>query len=408
MKRIFLILALMALPLYAMAGIFDITIAVDAYSPYYQSFDSVEDMIDELDTDQILSHFAGYDEDTSSADVEMNFRGVPITLSFATNSTKLILSIPSIGVYEEFNGSDRDDSVDMLKDWFEKDGGDALTALQKELISETPSDPIAGNPSSLMSRMVSMDFDQAVNPDSAVEINGETKSDINANMISVFAKYGNYTTDGVKTKEYAIPLAYTIRFNNTKNTLAIRMPISMVSVEDSKAYNLGLGLALGYYVNDRWKLTPSVGYGAVGSIDMGSVGQIISGSLTSVYTFKLKKFDILMGNMLGHYKTIPFKTGDYSIDPDIQNTVLRNGLNFVIPVSKATSLELFGTDTRYYGSDLFIDTYNEVGFSYGFRKSVDKETSKGIKNYASQLRGGLTYLFSDESHGFTFNFGFVF
>lgn len=414
LKTLFLAAVFTVMPFFAFADVFDITINADGYgNTYYQSFNTLEDMIDKLDAEEIASHFVGYDEENTGASVTMNFRGLPITAEFVTNSSTLNVRIAAIDLDLTFSGSDRDDSVDQLQDWFEKDGGDALTRLQQALVEETATDPIAGNPTSLMSRMVAMDFDAAFRSDSVIEINtpsGSSAPELNANMISVFARYSNYTANGVRSKEYALPLAYTIRFNGSKNTLAIRMPISMVDVEGSQAGNLGLGLALGYHINDDWKITPAVGYGAVGSIDLGSVGQIVSGSVTSSYTFHIKGYDLNMGNMAGYYQTIPFKYGDYDFDPDIQNTVVRNGLNLVIPVKKESGLsfDVFATDTRYFGSELYIDKYNEVGFSFGYDKGKTKETAKGLKSIHKRLRAGLTYMFAEDAHGYTVNGGYSF
>jgi len=398
------------LPFSAFAGLFDLTVESGGDS-YSLNFSKVEDLFDNFDVEKIAPYFPGFDENTSGADLTINFRGLPATLTIAPNSNKYILSIPSAGVYEEFDGADRDESSEKLEDWFKKDGQGALTKVMQKLASDTPSDPIAGNPSSLMSRMSSMDYDMAVSPESSVvEINAQQAPELNANLISVFAKYSNYTVNGVKSKEYALPLAYTIRFNGSKNTLAIRLPMSQVTVEDSTAYNLGLGLALGYQVNDDWRLTPAIGYGAVGSIDLGSVGQIISGSVTSSYIFHISKYDLTLGNMAGYYKTIPFSRDEYDIDPDIKNTVFRNGLRLSVPFgeAKTTSLELFVTDTRYFGSDLYIDQYNEVGFSYGFTKVTVKEKDGKTKGYLRSLRGGLTYMTADDADGFTFNLGWSF
>lgn len=412
-RRLFLSAAAAALllPSSAFAGLFDLTVSSGGDS-YSESYSKVEDLFDNFDVERISPHFPGFNENTSGADLVIDFRGLPAYLTIAPNSNKYVLDIPSVGIYEEFDGNTRDESSDKLEDWFKKDGGDAITKIMKKLAADTGTDPIAGNPSSLMSRMSTMDYDMAVNPEANVmEINGQqTPSDLNANLISVFARYSNYKVDGVKSKEYALPLAYTIRFNGSKNTLAIRLPMSQVTVEDSTAYNVGLGLALGYQATDNWRLTPAVGYGAVGSIDLGSVGQIVSGSLTSTYTFRPGKFLLNMGNMAGYYKTLPFKQGDYDIDPDIQNTVVRNGLNFVIPFgeAKTTSLDLFVTDTRYFGSDLYIEQYNELGFSYGFLKSTVKEKNGKTKSYITNLRAGLTYMTADNADGFTVNFGWSF
>lgn len=418
MRRLIMIIMAAALfvPSAAFAGVFDLTITVNPNTvnedSYTSSYTSISDVIDNLDTNEIKADLPSY-TDTSEASAILNFRGVPITLSIDQNSTTIRLSIPSIDVDESFTGTDRDDSVDKMEDWLKKNGKAAVTKLMKELVAETPTDPLAGNPASLESRMVALDYDYAVSPDETIEMNTKQSAEgsINANMISIFAKYSNYDLDGTSSSTYSLPMAYTFRFSGSKNSIAIRVPVSMVDIDGSKAYNFGLGLGLTYFVTDDWSLTPAIGYTAVGSVDLASVAQLISGSLTSSYSFHLGRYTLTMGNMIGHYKTIPFDYDDYSIDPDIQNTVLRNGLNLNIPTDgliKGTSLELFVTDTRYYGSDLYVDQYNEFGLSYGFAKISQKKKGDKVYNLMRKLRVGVSYLTADNVSGYTVNFGYSF
>lgn len=416
--RKFILLAVFAVcfvPFSVFAGVFELTIVANpdtTQDTYTQSFKSVEDVIDNLDTDAIASNITGFDQDVTPANATIDFRGVPIYLTIAENDTRIYLSIPSIGVYEEFDGTDRDDSVDEIEDWLKENGQSAVTKLMRELVAETATDPIAGNPASLQSRMVASDYSYGMNADEVIEMNGADSSGINANMVSIFARYSNYDLDGVSSREYGLPLAYTIRFNNSQNKLSIRVPISMVDVDGSKAYNFGLGMGMTYFVKDNWSLTPAIGYSAVGSVDLASVGQFLSGSLTSSYSFFFDKYALTMGNMVGYYDSLPFKYSDYDIDADISNSVLRNGLNFAIPtdaLGKGTSIELFVIDTRYFGSELYVDQYNEVGISYGITKLSQKVKGEKVKNVMRKARIGFTYLFSGEDvSGYSVNFGFAF
>jgi hypothetical protein len=405
-----LALALVLVPATVFAGVFDILIASEGQT-FTDSFTSIEDVIDNLDTAEIEQNLSLY-TDTSAADATINFRGVPIYLTIGANSNTIVLSIPSIGVTEQFDGQDRDDSVDLIEDWLQKNGESAVTKLMQELVAETPTDPVAGNPSSLQSRMVAMDYNYATNTSEVVEMNATTQGmGINANMISIFARYTNYDLDGVSSSSFSIPLAYTFRFDNSKNSLAIRIPLSVVDVDGSKAANAGLGLGLSYFINNDWNLTTAIGYTAVASIDMASVAQLVSGSVTSAYNFKLGDKTLTLGNMIGHYKTIPFSYDEYDIDPDIKNTVLRNGLNMNIPsdsVAKGTSFEVFFIDTRYFGSELYIDQYNEIGFSYGFSKMKQKGEGDKKYNVMKGMRVGFTYLLADKADGFSVNLGFTF
>ena len=72
---------------------------------------------------------------------------------------------------------------------------------------------------------------------------------------------------------------------------------------------------------------------------------------------------------------------------------------------KDSALELFAIDTRYFGTELYIDQYNEFGFSFG----RSKEDEGGLlSSLVNELRLGVTYLKADDSEGFTFNLGYKF
>ena len=404
------------------ASVFELTLS-SGEQTYTQGFNNVSDMINGLNLSEIQSRLSSYTE-TSAANATLNFRGLSIYASVPANSNTITLNIPSIGVTRTFTGSTRDGSVDLAEDWFKKEGGEAVNKLMNELAKSTANDPIAGNPNSLASHIVDNQFQQGffletsiiqpvAAPASAPPPSETIKKDVNANLISVGASYGSFKQKDLDVRKYTLPLSYSIRSNeDPRRKLTLNIPIALLDVQGAKSYDLGIGAALSLPVNKQWVLTPTLDYGAVGSVDMGSLGQIVSGSLTSAYTIKVDKYNFNIGNMLGYYKTLKLQIGDYSFDPNISNTVLRNGVMVAIPtesIKEHTALEVFVVDTRYFGSALYIDQYNEVGFSFGHTKTAQKEISESIiKNYLREIRAGFTYLSSSNSQGFTVNFGYTF
>lgn len=403
-----LVISLLMVPS-AKAGVFSIEVSSEGET-YTESYDTVSELVDDLDLSEVNDVIPAY-TDTSAITTVINFRGLPVTLSAAADSSDITMTVDAIRVTTTFSGSDRDDSMDQLEAWFEGEGDDALTRLLQELAASTPSDPVAGNPTSLVSRNVGTDFDYATDTGmGAIELNAPQKS-LNGNMVSVFARYSNYSSDGIESREYSLPLAYSIRFDDSADQLTIRVPVAYVVYDGSVVYNAGLGIGYGKQITPVWRLTPSVGYSLVGSEDMGSLAQVVSTSLVSSYLIDVEQYRISIGNMLGYYSTLPTSAGDVSQDPDIRNTVLRNGVSLNIPtpqLSQDTSVELFLTDTRYFGSDLYIDQYNEIGFSVGIDRYTLKSSDGGDVNYLKRLRGGVKYLFSDNSTGYSLNFGYTF
>lgn len=390
------------------ASVFELTVTSED-AAYHENYSSAEDFVDGINENYIRQRIPNY-TDKSYAFGRVNFRGLPLSLSFKEGTTELTLNISSIGVVETFAGTTRDDSVDKLEDWFKSGGGDALTKFMQELAASTPNDPIAGNPNSLMANMVQSDYDSAVT--SNVSNLRQTKTDgSNANLVGMVARFGSYRQGDMDSRHLSVPLSYTVRFDNSRNKIRFKMPMTMIEVDGAKAYNLGLGIGFGWHPAGNWEITPSVSYAAVGSEDLCSVGQIVSGSITSAFKFGIGNCEASMGNMAGYYRTLKFTYDDYSFDPDISNTVIRNGLMLSVPTEimlKRTSLELFITDTRYFGSDLYIDQYNEIGFSFGYRKTERKTVLSKIRNYLNDFRIGVTYLYSDDSKGFSTNIGYSF
>ncbi|AFL75299.1 hypothetical protein [Thiocystis violascens] len=72
--------------------------------------------------------------------------------------------------------------------------------------------------------------------------------------------------------------------------------------------------------------------------------------------------------------------------------------------NRAFSIDIFATDTRFFGDDLYSDNYQEFDISFGPSRSGDKLTP----NLASHPMGvGIKYLTGDgEIDGFELSFGY--
>lgn len=380
------------------ASIFNATITVDGTTKTF-GYSTVEDVIDTVTQDFLDKNFSSYTT-ASSLNLSIDFRGLPITLSSSAGSSTITLSIPSIGVTETFTGSDRDASQDLLKDWLKSEGGDALNAMLKKLAEVSPYDPIAGNPNSLMSNMVSGDFERGM-------LSNVSRADtgLNTNLISLGLKASSFDQNGINGRSLTIPFQYIIRIDgDPRHRVIFDLPVNYYQLEDAKTYSIRTGLGYQFPLTDNWSLTPSIGTGVVGSIDLGSVGQLISGAITSNYSKKIDRYRLGMGNMFGHYKTIKIKIGDIESNPEITNNVIRNALfastTHPFIFKSPVETEIFIYDTRYFGDKLYMDQYNEVGLSIG--------TDRDRKDVKRLLRLGYSYLFSSKSKGHSVNFGYSF
>lgn len=386
----------------AQAGVFSVVTDVSG-TQTSASFSSVEDAFNSLSGSGFSNVNPAY-TGVEAASVAIDYRGLAMSAVYpAANSTQLVLSIPVLGVTQSFQGATRDESQQMLKDYFKKNGNNILGQMSKELAATSPVDPVAGNPNSLMSQLVALDFSNAFSSQVSAlkDSNGSGNSN---NLIGIGVQASQYRQAGQTSKAFTLPLSYTFRNDlDPRRQLTFNLPITMIDAEGSKSYNLAIGGAYRFPVNDNWALAPAVNLAIVGSSDLGALASVTSVSLTSTYLFRLDHFDVAIGNMAGYYATSKVKSGDYSYDPGIKNTALRNGVMLSQPVSiggRTMSVEYSLTDTHFFGDTLYIEHYDEIGISLG--------TNKRKGSSRSYFRSGLSYLYSSKSKGGSLNFGYWF
>ena len=405
------------------ADLFRLRIEVGGVESKTFSFDNVEEAIDQFEQENFDAEFSSY-TDTSTAMAELDFRGLDMRLSFVDTTSKLVLEVPSIGIRETFTGADRDGSVDELEEFLKDQGSDILNRIQAALIAQSPVDPIAGNPGSMMGSMVSRQFElgfsdqvTSLGPESggapAAE-DGPADADVVSgnpdNLIHIAPRFGRLTSGGRTSRIITLPLGYSFRLKEGSATglrsVDLSLPISWADVEGGESYALSFNTGLTWGMSERWSLSPAAGAGLAGSRDLGAAGGVGSISLTSAVSFPLRVYQLNVGNMVGFYRTLDVKIGKYSFDPGVSNTVLRNGLM----VSRSRKVgkrdvvtEFWLTDTRFFGSDLFSEYYDEFGISLGTSRA--KEGKRSIRNW---LRGGVSYLTGDGVDGWRVNLGFRF
>ena len=392
MKNKLLTLILLTFLSPAMADpVFTLSMQVDQLSKLY-GFANAEDMFDRFDGISLSNEFPDYMREISQINGQIDYRGMPMFMSYAHNSSILVFDVPSLGIHQTFDGNgNRDVANDLFVEFLKGEGGDIINRINKHLAQLSPVDPFAGNPTSLMGSMVGTTFDDGTqivrNP-----INVSPSSNAGENLLATGIQFGSMTQGGTDVDVWSIPIQYTWAEEDGHN-LTFKMPISMIDAAGSKSYKFGLGLAYQMPMSKRWLLTPSFEYGLMGSKYLLSAGQIISVAVTSLYTFDPVGDDISIsvGNMLGAYKTLPTTIGDIDVDPDISSQVMKNGL--IIDTKNTlfgmqVNVQYFASDTRFFGDNLYAEHYNEVGLS------VTPVKKGGIYDF---LGITFTYLFSSSA-----------
>ena len=366
--------------------LFSITISAQGQT-VTESFSDAENLIDSFDTDLLVFLFPGFDKDNDPVTASLDFRGVDIDLAYTgVGRTDLELSIPSAGINKTFTGRTRDESEKLLKRFLKGDGKSLLDQLFQGLASTTPTDPIAGNPESLMSTMVQSIFDIGI-ADNTLYSDGVERPGA---QYGFGLKYSRYTLDNKDTTSISLPLAYSFALSSeTTHSIRVSLPLEYVEVSDSKYYKATLGLAYSWPVTERWTLTPSYSYGAIASEDFGGTAAVQGIALTGRFTWT---FDdgtkLIMGNAVGKYTTHQLDYSRYSLAGDIENRVYTNGLRYTRKLGSSLVTTFFLTDTIFTGDDLFVEHTDELGVEFNFKGSG----SRFIDKYATM---GISYLLTD-------------
>ena len=401
------------------APLFTIDITVDDRRQSF-SFSDVREVFDQIDEDQLRMEFSNY-TDMSRASAVVDFRGLEMNFSFPGAGTELVFEVPSLDIREEFEGATRDASVDRLEDFLKSEGGDILNRLQAASIAVSPVDPIAGNPGSMMGTMVSGQFEagfssQVTNiagtpappaPDGEPGTAAAVEADGPDNLIHISPRFGRYTAGGQTSNVLTLPLGYSFRLREGGKGLRkidVSLPLTYAEIEGGKSGAAFINAGLTWGLTEQWSLSPAVGAGLAGSVDLGAAGGIGSASLTSAYTIPFDKYSLSVGNMVGYYETLDIEVGKYSFDPEVSNTVLRNGLMLSVPGTmggRKVATEFWITDTRFFGSDLYSEYNDELGISFGSARTE----GRSIENY---LRAGVSWMIGDKVEGWRFNLGYGF
>lgn len=400
------ILIITANPVYA-ADLFNLTATVFRDTVPSQtgtaSFDTIEDIIDSVDSQHLQSIIPSYTP-TSAANIELNIRGLPATVTYAANRTTLVFQVPSLNISEQFTGATRDQSQDLFETYLEENGDGILTQMLQSLAATTAIDPVAGNPNSLMATMGASSFDVGTDVGGSQMIKGETPS--GNNLLSMGMMYGGYSAGDYSQDVYTLPLRYAIHLDSDpRKQVILDMPITCIDTEGGKTYSAAFGATLlRYPVTDNWTLTPAIRTGAVGSVDLGSAAILYSGSLTSNYNLYWDELRVSIGNMAAQFKTTSIDAGDYSVDYDLSNTMIKNGVGVEVPLSfsmlgKSTSWQFDVAHTAFFGDPLYIDSYVDVSMSLGTRAPQSD----------GNIRFGFTYTAGNHSfNGLRVNCGYTF
>jgi hypothetical protein len=309
----------------------------------------------------------------------IDLRGVGLVLGFPANSRDLVISLPQLDSSVTWSNDriSRDRKIDLIEAWLEgkfelpTSGDGSMTPLLRAFIKYSSVDPVAGNPNSLQTKMVEADLFLAESG-SFVDIDPATgEFEVVDNWLRVEADFSYFDAAGIRGESYDIGVGYGLNLPNRKMALLFDLPLVLTrSGSGGLSYMISGALGLQYRVKPWWNVTPVFRMGFSGSFDLAALAVLYSGSVVSTMQWKLKGFDVAMGNLIGVESNIDrVKYFGMPVEYDLLMGIFENGLTVGRPMrtrffDKELSWQGFYRLSSFVGNELFLANQHAVGLRY--------------------------------------------
>jgi hypothetical protein len=192
-----------------------------------------------------------------------------------------------------------------------------------------------------------------------------------SNSLGLAFDESSFRAAGFNGQVYEIPIVGNFKLSD-RMSLGYDIPIQYVSVAGATIYQAAVALDLPYKITERsdqqnwsWELTPTIGFAAAGSEDMLAGGAMIAGSLTSVVSRTIGNVTLTMGNYVGIFEGIDVGIGNYNVNSNIDQQILKNGLRVSVPFCRNWLFEAYGTCMNFLQSAA-VSTYFTIGAKLGY------------------------------------------
>jgi hypothetical protein len=313
--------------------------------------------------------------------------GIPASFVYPTGSPTLQVNIPGLNISETFAGATREASARLLHDWL-KNQEFVRSSLFRAQAQNSANNAYSA-PGGILWNTVANDFDSSMGEAATYSAANQANSaGSNASLLGVGVVLSRHKVGGYGVSSAAVPLSYTVRNDiDPRRQAMLRGGIGIVDRAGTQSYSGRVSAAYRFPLSDQWALTPSFGAAVAGSNDAAYSVGLLHTSVTSTYLIEGKGFDLVIGNMLGYYKTVNPPVGKFSVNPDLAQVALRNGVLVSQPITlsgRKMSIEYSAADTRYSGSSIYQRNSQELGISLGTNKSAYTSRSFFRTNLAYQ------------------------
>ncbi len=366
-------------------------------------FNTIEEAISALGTDTYKTIRSSYTE-TAGATFTFTAPSETLTLRYLKDKTGVALRDDTGALISRFNGGTRSESEALLAAFLRERYATDPDAL-KLTVANTPEDPVAGNPASLMARMADASFTSGTDVGPSPLTGGSrARGTASYNHLGISLQTGRYSGPGFSANVTSLPLSFAMPLNDPRWAIKIHAPLGFSTINGQDYVSGSVGVGLRMPVTDNWTLTPELRVGALRDSSRGLTTRLANASIISNYRMDLRNgYGLVFGNALTYSKSLGSGNSGY----DLANTINKNGVEFSGPFQRSlyglpTNWQLSLVHTKVAGSPTYIDEWTDVSLSLG---------TIGSKNGVTwdSVRIGLTYTHANRGvRGLNINFGYEF
>ncbi|GGA10483.1 hypothetical protein [Neptunicoccus cionae] len=376
---------------------------VVAQSVSSTAFDTVEEAITALGTQTYQTIRASYTE-TASATFTFAAPSETLTLRYRQDNTSVALRDDNGELISRFDGGTRSESEALLAQFLRERYASDPEAL-KLTVANTPGDPVAGNPVSLMARMADASFTSGTDVGPSPLTGGSrARGTASYNHLGISLQTGRYSGTGFSANVTSLPLSFAMPLDDPRWAIKINAPLSFSTINGEDYVSGSVGVGLRMPVTDNWAVTPEVRIGALRDSSRGLTTRLANVSLMSNYRVDMRNgYGLVFGNALTYSTSLGSGNSGY----DLSNTINKNGVELSGPFQRSlyglpTSWQFSLVHTKVGGTPTYIDEWTDVSLSLG---------TIGSKNGVTwdSVRVGLTYTHANRGvRGLNINFGYEF
>ncbi len=231
------------------------------------------------------------------------------------------------------------------------------------------SDPVAGNPMSLLPMMAAADYLAASAPSGGMLGLNQPRS--GGWRVSVGVNVNLATSSSAESQSISAPLRASYYIPRSATEIFLDAPIGWVSISSVDLFQGSAGLGVRQRVLSgtgyEWNVTGGMRWGIAGSEAYGRGSAAAGGSLSSDLRLALPaSYTLAITNTFAYYQTEEVNFGGGAVRYDLQNQFYRNGFTIARPIGQtAGGLPLQGglsfVQTNITGDRSRVDNWQEYG-----------------------------------------------